>query len=78
MQLYKKEGDKRLAQEAFDRARSIDPSLALPWAGMSADSYTRYSDIICQSIEYVSSYHHNTITIYPSLYVQGDQGGRSL
>ncbi|XP_017258604.1 tetratricopeptide repeat protein SKI3 isoform X2 [Daucus carota subsp. sativus] len=39
--LYKKEGDKRLAQEAFDRARSIDPSLALPWAGMSADSYTR-------------------------------------
>ncbi|GAB4862128.1 hypothetical protein Ancab_037403 [Ancistrocladus abbreviatus] len=25
----------------FDRARSIDPSLALPWAGMSADVPTR-------------------------------------
>lgn len=41
LQLYSKEGEKKLAQQAFDRARSIDPSLALPWAGMSADFYTR-------------------------------------
>ncbi|XP_077215961.1 tetratricopeptide repeat (TPR)-like superfamily protein isoform X2 [Tasmannia lanceolata] len=35
--LYRKEGDKLLARQAFDHARSIDPSLALPWAGMSVD-----------------------------------------
>lgn len=33
---------KKLASQAFDCARSIDPSLALPWAGMSADSNVRY------------------------------------
>ncbi|XP_020526306.1 tetratricopeptide repeat protein SKI3 isoform X1 [Amborella trichopoda] len=33
--LYKKHGHNLLAKQAFDRARSIDPSLALPWAGMS-------------------------------------------
>jgi hypothetical protein len=27
----------QLARKAFDCARSIDPSLSLPWAGMSAD-----------------------------------------
>ncbi|PKI54726.1 hypothetical protein CRG98_024926 [Punica granatum] len=32
--------NKQLARQAFDSARSIDPSLALPWAGMSADSHT--------------------------------------
>lgn len=36
--LYRKLGEKQLARQAFDHARSIDPSLALPWAGMSVDS----------------------------------------
>lgn len=40
-QLYREKDDTRLAMQAFDRARSIDPSLALPWAGMSADIYAR-------------------------------------
>lgn len=35
---YRKLGEKHLAVQAFDRARSIDPSLALPWAGMAVDS----------------------------------------
>ncbi|XP_043711389.1 LOW QUALITY PROTEIN: tetratricopeptide repeat protein SKI3-like [Telopea speciosissima] len=35
--IYRNEGEKQLAKQAFDRARSIDPSLALPWAGMSVD-----------------------------------------
>ncbi|KAL9445641.1 hypothetical protein AB3S75_013513 [Citrus x aurantiifolia] len=35
--LYREVGEKKLARQAFDSARSIDPSLALPWAGMSAD-----------------------------------------
>ncbi|PIA27465.1 hypothetical protein AQUCO_07700023v1 [Aquilegia coerulea] len=35
--LYRKEGEKTLTMQAFDHARSIDPSLALPWAGMSAN-----------------------------------------
>ncbi|KAL8152081.1 hypothetical protein V2J09_021889 [Rumex salicifolius] len=39
--LYGEEGDKQLARQAFDRARSIDPSLALPWAGMSTDIHLR-------------------------------------
>lgn len=38
LQLYRILGDKKLARQAFDHARSIDPSLALPWAGMSVDS----------------------------------------
>ncbi|KAL6529562.1 hypothetical protein OROGR_015185 [Orobanche gracilis] len=42
--LYRREGEKQLAQQAFDRARSIEPSLALPWAGMSADADTRKFD----------------------------------
>ncbi|GER43136.1 tetratricopeptide repeat protein [Striga asiatica] len=42
--LYRCEGEKQLAQQAFDRARSIEPSLALPWAGMSADADTRNLD----------------------------------
>ncbi|KAJ8772613.1 hypothetical protein K2173_027790 [Erythroxylum novogranatense] len=37
--LYREEGNKKLARQAFDFARSIDPSLALPWVGMSADSH---------------------------------------
>ncbi|XP_066384394.1 tetratricopeptide repeat protein SKI3-like isoform X2 [Miscanthus floridulus] len=37
--IYRQSGDKQLAKQAFDRARSIDPSLALPWAGMSAENY---------------------------------------
>ncbi|GAB4861698.1 hypothetical protein Ancab_036951 [Ancistrocladus abbreviatus] len=41
--LYRELGDKQLARQEFDRARSIDPSLALPWAGMSADVPTRES-----------------------------------
>lgn len=39
LQLYRKIGEKHLAGQAFDHARSIDPLLALPWAGMSADSH---------------------------------------
>ncbi|XP_068652735.1 tetratricopeptide repeat protein SKI3 [Aristolochia californica] len=38
--LYRQEGERFLARQAFDLARSIDPSLALPWAGMSIDTYT--------------------------------------
>lgn len=41
MQLYREEGEKNLARLAFDCSRSIDPSLSLPWAGMSADSQIR-------------------------------------
>lgn len=37
--IYRQSGDKQLARQAFDRARSIDPSLALPWAGMAAENY---------------------------------------
>ncbi|XP_057450382.1 tetratricopeptide repeat protein SKI3 isoform X2 [Lotus japonicus] len=36
--LYYKAGEKQLARHVFDRARSIDPGLALPWASMSAES----------------------------------------
>ncbi|XP_021717803.1 tetratricopeptide repeat protein SKI3-like isoform X1 [Chenopodium quinoa] len=39
--LYKEEGESQLGRQAFDRARSIDPSLSLPWAGMSADTLIR-------------------------------------
>jgi superkiller protein 3 len=41
-QLYFKASEKQLARQVFDRARSIDPGLALPWASMSAESYERY------------------------------------
>ncbi|KAK8580743.1 hypothetical protein V6N12_070998 [Hibiscus sabdariffa] len=37
--LYREE-NKKLARQAFDCARGIDPSLALPWAGMSVDTQT--------------------------------------
>ncbi|XP_057519468.1 tetratricopeptide repeat protein SKI3 isoform X2 [Amaranthus tricolor] len=39
--IYKEEGKSQLGRQAFDRARSIDPSLALPWAGMSSDILTQ-------------------------------------
>ncbi|KAF2310828.1 hypothetical protein GH714_017490 [Hevea brasiliensis] len=39
--LYREEGEKKLARQAFDCARSVDPSLALPWAGMAADAHAR-------------------------------------
>ncbi|XP_024020114.1 tetratricopeptide repeat protein SKI3 isoform X1 [Morus notabilis] len=35
--LYRRNNERQLARQAFDCSRSIDPSLALPWAGMSAD-----------------------------------------
>ncbi|XP_015936190.1 tetratricopeptide repeat protein SKI3 isoform X1 [Arachis duranensis] len=41
--LYSKMSKKKLARQMFDRARSIDPSLALPWASMSADCCVRES-----------------------------------
>lgn len=41
--LYRKLGEKLLAKQAFDHARSIDPSLAIPWAGISVDSHDRIS-----------------------------------
>ncbi|KAL3701968.1 hypothetical protein R1sor_019990 [Riccia sorocarpa] len=34
-QLYLKEGQEALAREAFDRARSANPALPIPWAGMA-------------------------------------------
>ncbi|OAE29695.1 hypothetical protein AXG93_509s1480 [Marchantia polymorpha subsp. ruderalis] len=34
-QLYLREGQEALAREAFDRARSANPTLPLPWAGMA-------------------------------------------
>lgn len=40
--IYRQSGDKQLAKRAFDQARSIDPSLALPWAGMSAENHHQY------------------------------------
>ncbi|KAL9264366.1 Tetratricopeptide repeat protein SKI3-like protein [Drosera capensis] len=36
LELYSELEEKQLAGDAFDEARSIEPSLALPWAGMSA------------------------------------------
>ncbi|KAL5182245.1 Tetratricopeptide repeat protein SKI3 [Glycine soja] len=36
--LYRKVDEKQLARQMFDRARSIDPGLALPWASMSFES----------------------------------------
>ncbi|XP_029125489.1 tetratricopeptide repeat protein SKI3 isoform X1 [Cajanus cajan] len=39
--LYRKAGEKQLARQMFDRARSIDPGLALPWASMSVESSVR-------------------------------------
>ncbi|XP_027913014.1 tetratricopeptide repeat protein SKI3 isoform X1 [Vigna unguiculata] len=36
--LYRKADEKQLARQMFDRARSIDPGLALPWASMSVES----------------------------------------
>ncbi|CAA7408040.1 unnamed protein product [Spirodela intermedia] len=36
--LYRKSGNEQLSKKSFDQARSIDPTLALPWAGMSVDS----------------------------------------
>ncbi|KAL2349572.1 hypothetical protein Fmac_003572 [Flemingia macrophylla] len=39
--LYRKVGEKQLARQMFDRARSIDPGLALPWASMSVESCVR-------------------------------------
>ncbi|KAG6510698.1 hypothetical protein ZIOFF_028729 [Zingiber officinale] len=45
--LYRSLGEKQLASEAFDHARSIDPSLALPWAGMSSG----FDDGLCSANE---------------------------
>ncbi|XP_010537256.1 PREDICTED: tetratricopeptide repeat protein SKI3 isoform X2 [Tarenaya hassleriana] len=41
-QLFRQTDEMKLAKQAFDCARSIDPTLALPWAG-SADVYARAS-----------------------------------
>ncbi|GJT10327.1 hypothetical protein Tco_0857369, partial [Tanacetum coccineum] len=49
--LYKKQGEKKLAQNAFDRASCIDPLLALHWACMSADMSIRQIDEDENSIE---------------------------
>ncbi|OUZ99531.1 Tetratricopeptide repeat-containing domain [Macleaya cordata] len=35
--IYRRVGEKQLTALSFDHARSIDPSLALPWAGISSD-----------------------------------------
>ncbi|KAI3871326.1 hypothetical protein MKW92_033029 [Papaver armeniacum] len=35
--LYRKMGEKQLTAQSFDHARSIDPALALPWAGISTE-----------------------------------------
>lgn len=42
-QIYRTEDEMLLARQAFDHARSIDPSLAFPWAGMSSDTFARGS-----------------------------------
>ena len=34
-QLYLQERELDLARHAFDRSRSADPTLCLPWAGMA-------------------------------------------
>lgn len=34
-QLYVGEGEVDLARDAFDRARSANPTLPIPWAGMA-------------------------------------------
>jgi len=50
-----------LAKEAFDRARSIDPSLALPWAGMSAENYHQSgypSPLIYEKILYFALHNY--------------------
>ncbi|XP_062095630.1 tetratricopeptide repeat protein SKI3-like [Humulus lupulus] len=39
--IYRGLDEKQQARLAFDCSRSIDPSLALPWAGMSADFHAR-------------------------------------
>ncbi|XP_033131987.1 tetratricopeptide repeat protein SKI3 [Brassica rapa] len=41
-QIFRESDEMKLAKQAFDCARSIDPTLALPWAG-SADTYARES-----------------------------------
>ncbi|CAH2067614.1 unnamed protein product [Thlaspi arvense] len=41
-QVFRESDEMKLAKLAFDSARSIDPTLALPWAG-SADTYARES-----------------------------------
>ncbi|XP_024522889.1 tetratricopeptide repeat protein 37 [Selaginella moellendorffii] len=38
-QLYLSLGEQVLAQQSFDRARSADPTLSLPWAGMALIHY---------------------------------------
>ena len=49
-----------MGRQAFDRARSIDPSLALPWAGMSADIYARLVVIFMKYISFVYHCHLHT------------------
>ncbi|EFH63911.1 tetratricopeptide repeat-containing protein [Arabidopsis lyrata subsp. lyrata] len=41
-QIFRESDEMKFAKQAFDCARSIDPTLALPWAG-SADTYARES-----------------------------------
>ncbi|EOA34750.1 hypothetical protein CARUB_v10022321mg [Capsella rubella] len=41
-QIFRESNEMKFAKQAFDCARSIDPTLALPWAG-SADTYARES-----------------------------------
>lgn len=55
LQLYRKQGEKQFARQAFDCARSIDPSLALPWAGMSADFHSRLNSLSSFDLFFVSS-----------------------
>ncbi|KAJ4836894.1 hypothetical protein Tsubulata_037363 [Turnera subulata] len=42
---YREKGEIKLSRQAFDCARSIDPSLALSWAGMSAIIESRESTL---------------------------------
>ncbi|KAF4367677.1 tetratricopeptide repeat protein SKI3 [Cannabis sativa] len=43
--IYREMDEKKLARLAFDCSRSIDPSLALPWAGMSADFHGKEAPV---------------------------------
>ncbi|KAJ1687174.1 hypothetical protein LUZ63_018564 [Rhynchospora breviuscula] len=43
--MYWELNEKLLARQALDRARSIEPSLAVPWAGMSVDNQAGASSV---------------------------------
>lgn len=72
-QLYCKAGEKQLARQVFDRSRSIDPGLALPWASMSTESCMRYYSLVSFILSFsrsmvILSIIHRFSNHMPSLY----------